>query len=66
MEDCPDNCLCGIEKMDEEGLKAQLQVDGLRVDGTKYELVQRLIERLIAIAAVSRHVIFVNTYFYEQ
>ena len=45
-----------------EDLNAQLHVDGLRLDGTKDELVQRLIERLISIAVVSSHVIFVNTY----
>jgi hypothetical protein len=46
VEDCPDDCLCGIEKMNEEELKAQLRVDGLRVDGTKDELVQRLIDKM--------------------
>ena len=57
MEDCPDDCVCGVKKMHED-LNAQLHVDGLRLDGTKDELVQRL----ISIAVVSSHVIFVNTY----
>ena len=61
VEDCPDDCVCGVKKMHED-LNAQLHVDGLRLDETKDELVQRLIERLISIAVVSSHVIFVNTY----
>jgi hypothetical protein len=31
-EDCPEGCLCGIEKMEEEELKELLQSDGLNVE----------------------------------
>jgi hypothetical protein len=45
-EDCPEGCLCGIEKMEEEELKELLESDGLNVEGTKDELVLKLIDKI--------------------
>jgi hypothetical protein len=45
-EECPDDCLCGIQKMDVEEIKSQLRTDGVSINGSKDELVQRLINHL--------------------
>jgi hypothetical protein len=45
-EECPDDCLCGIQKMDVEEIKSQLRTDGVSINGSKDELVQRLLNHL--------------------
>ena len=44
-EESPEGCLCGIEKMEEEELKELLESDGLNGEGTKDELVLKLINK---------------------